>query len=236
MAATSRFKLAVPTNYDLDAAQAAWRDGRIAHQLPARSFFFRVLRAIPPASPLAYARTCWPSEANSRFSPIRAHGNIIPSAYAATTRELALWETILRDIRHQGIKRVPQREISNRYLVEVRTTRARTLLDIRRPKDANLVAGRKRPPKLSVAPKAGYVITREWAQRLYERIPEIDGLIYESHQVSGDCIVLFQPTDLVVFEPVDGETPVNREPIRTLLRSEAHKAGAVVDFGHLPDP
>jgi RES domain len=108
---------------------------------------------------------------------------------------------VLRDIRHRGINRVPQHETSDRYLVETRTTRALKLLDLRRPKDANLVAGRKRPPKLSAAPKSAYNITREWAQQLHTRIPEIDGLIYESHQLPGDCVVLFQPIDPRVFKP-----------------------------------
>jgi hypothetical protein len=65
---------------------------------------------------------------------------------------------------------------------------------------------------------------------------QIDGLIYESHQFPGDCIVLFQPTDLHVFRPVGRAQLVSDEPVRSTLRNEAKKAGAVLDFGHLPDP
>jgi hypothetical protein len=236
MAATKAFRLSPPTTKDLDAAEAAWRDTRTVYELTAGSTFFRVLRAVPPADPLVYARTCYPSDTSNRFSPIRWHGNIIPSAYAGASAELALWESVLRNIRHQGIKRVPQHETSHRYFIETRTTRALKLLDIRRPRDANLVAGRKRPPKLSAAPKSAYTITREWAQQLYTRIPEFDGLLYESHQLAGDCIVLFQPKHSEVFDPIGAAKLVSDEPVRSLLRREAQKAGAVVDFGHLPDP
>ena len=237
MAATrpSPLKLSAPTNNDLNAAETAWRDGRIAHRLPAYSTFYRVVRAVA-AHPLEYARTFYPSDLNNRFTPIRSHGKIIPSAYAGATRELALWETVLRNIRHQGIKRVPRHETSHRYLAEIRTTHSLKLLDIRRPRDANLVAGRKRPPKLTAAPMSAYNITRAWAQQLYTRIPEMDGLIYESHQLPGDCIVLFQPADPEVLTAVGEAVRVSDEPIRSLLRAEAKKAGAVVDFGHLPDP
>jgi hypothetical protein len=235
MAATKSFRISSPTTKDLDAAEAAWRDGRIAHEVPADTTFWRVLRARPPADPLDYAAICYGSDALNRFTPVVA-GGIIASAYAGSTPEIALWEVVLRDIRHRGIKQVPQHETADRYLVETRTTRALKLLDLRRPRDANLVAGRKRPPKLSEAPKSAYNITREWAQQLYRRIPAIDGLIYESHQLPGDCIVLFQPKNPHVFKPGGRAQLVSDEPVRSMLRNEAKKAGAVLDFGHLPDP
>lgn len=236
MAATKSFRISSPTTKDLDAAEAAWRDGRIVHEVPADTTFWRVLRARPPADPLDYAAICYASDALNRFTPLVAGGSIIASAYAGSTPEIALWEVVLRDIRHGGIKRVPQHETSDRYLVETRTTRALTLLDLRRPRDANLVAGRKRPPKLSATPKSGYNVTRDWAQQLYTRIPEIDGLIYESHHLPRDCIVLFQPVNTHVFKPIGNARLVSDEPVRSILRHEARKAGAVVDFGHFPDP
>jgi hypothetical protein len=236
MAATKSFRLSPPTVKDLDAAEAAWRDGRIVNNVPADTTFWRVLRAIPPADPLEYAKVCYPSDGKNRFTPVVALGKIVPAAYAGRTREIALWEVVLRDIRHKAIKRVRQHETSNRYLVEIRTTRALKLFDLRRPLDANLVAGRKRPPKLTAAPQSAYSLTREWAQQLYSRLPEIDGFIYESHQIPGDCIVLFQPTDPDVFKPVGTAQLVSEEPVRSILRREAKKAGAVVDWGHLADP
>lgn len=206
------------------------------HDAPADTKFWRVLRALPPASPLEYAKTCYPADGNNRFTPITVHGKIVPAAYAGSTPEIALWEVVLRDIRHKGIKRVPKHETSNRYLVETRLARPLKLLDLRRPMNANLVAGRKHSPNLSAAPKSAYGVTREWAEQLYTRIPEIDGLIYESHQVPGECIVLYQPRDPEVFKPVAGAQRVSDEPIRSILSTEAKKAGRIIDFGDLPDP
>jgi len=146
MAATKSFRISSPTTKDLDAAEAAWRDQRIVHEVPADTTFWRVLRARPPADPLDYATICYASDALNRFTPLVAGGSIIASAYAGSTPEIALWEVVLRDIRHRGIKRVPQHETSDRYLVETRTTRALTLLDLRRPRDANLFGHFPDPP------------------------------------------------------------------------------------------
>jgi RES domain len=236
MAASKTLKFTRPTAKDLNAAEAAWRDGRIVHEVPAESQFWRVLKAPTPGEAVEYARVCYPSDVRSRFSPVMTYGNIVPAAYAGSTREIALWEAVLRDIHHQRIKRVPQRAVSNCYLIEARTTRSLNLLNLRRPYHANIVAGRKRHPQLSAAPASAYDITRAWAQALYARIPEIDGFLYESFQVPGDCILLLQPTNIEVFNVQGTAHAVSDEPVRTLLRTEAHKAGAVIDFGHLLDP
>jgi hypothetical protein len=138
-------------------------------------------------------------------------------------------------VRHEGIRRVPRHETRNRWLVEVSLLRDLNLLNTCRPADANLVVEGKRPPELSRAWPAAYGITRDWAQKLYARIPEIDGLFYESHQLDESCIVLYQPLDPVIFEVVGAPVRVEDEPVRALLEAEADKAGAVVDFDD-PDP
>src|SRR5262245_32467231 len=121
MPATKSFRFAPPTTKDLDAAETAWRDGRLVHELLADTKFWRVLRAPTPAEALDYAKTCYRSDGKNRFTPVTARGDIVPAAYAGSTAEIALWEVVLRDIRHKGIKRVPRHEVSNRYLVETRT-------------------------------------------------------------------------------------------------------------------
>jgi hypothetical protein len=195
MAARKTLKFTLPTIQDLTAAEAAWRDGRIVHEVAADSQFWRVLKAPTWSDAVEYAKVCYPSNVRSRFSPVMAHGNIVPAAYAGSTREIAL----------------------------------------HRPYHANIVAGRKHHPQLSAAPSSADDITRAWAQALYARIPEIDGFIYESYQIAGDCILLLQPTNPEVFNVQGTAHAVSDDPVRTLLRSEAHKAGAVIDFGHLPD-
>jgi hypothetical protein len=236
MAATEGFELLPPTEEDLAAAEAAWRAGTIRHDLAKGTAFWRVLRAPSADAALEYSKVCFPSDGLNRFSPVKSGSDIVPAAYAGDSEKVALWEVILRNIRHGGLKRVPRHETRDRYLVQVKTDRALQLLDLRRPAISGVVSPGKRPPDLTAAWPTAYGLTRQWAQALYERIPELDGFIYESHQVPGECIVLFQPKTPEVFVPIEDALPVVADPVRKLLRAEARRAGAAIDFGDLPDP
>ncbi len=235
MAATEVFELDPPTKNDLDAAERAWRDGTIRYDLPAGEIYWRTLTATSRREALQYATVCFPSERMNRFSPLFAGDSIIASAYAANTETASLWESALRNIRHEGVKRVSTKDVRDRYLVQACTARDLTLLDIRRPVVSNIVAEGKRPPDLTAAWPSAYNTTRAWAQGLYDRIPDVEGLIYESHQVPGECVVLFPSGDLEVFEPFGDALPLNEDPVRSMLKREARKAGALVDFGELED-
>ena len=72
--------------------------------------------------------------------------------------------SVLRDIRHQGIRIVPQHQTRDRYLVAVKPTRRIAVLNLRRPEIGNIVITGKRSPRLSAAPYYQYDQTRKWAQ------------------------------------------------------------------------
>jgi len=160
MLATDGFELSSPTEEDLDVAEAAWRDGRLLHEVSAGEPWWRVVRAKSPRQALEYAQICYASDANNRFTPVYAGGAITPSAYAGDTPEIALWEVVLRGIRHDGIRRVPQHETRDRYLVETSAIRTLKVLSLRRPEIANLVVPGKRAPDLTAAWPAAYDMTR----------------------------------------------------------------------------
>lgn len=225
-----------PTQKDLDATTKRWNEGLNRHELAVGGIWWRVVRAGSPREALKRAETCRASAYPNRFTPIFAGSGIVPAGYAAATRATALWEVILRDIRHEGLKRIPKSQVTRLYLVKTRVTRPLRLLDIRRPFDTHLVVAQKSPPMLTSVGKAAYPIARKWVQALYERIPDLDGLIYESHQLPANCIVLFRPGNPKVFATEGDAQPVNTGAVRKLLRAEARKAGAVVDFGDYPDP
>lgn len=233
MGATDPLHLDPPTEDDLTVALDAWRDGRIRRELDAGARWFRILRAQSNHEALRFAAFCYPSDASNRFSPLRRSGLIVPAAYAGDQPETAVWEVVLRDIRHKGARRVPEHQTRDRYLVETRAVRGMSILDIRRPELENLVSAGKHSPSLSAAPSYLYDRTRHWAQHLLNRIPEMDGILYESHQIPGDCIVLYSDDVSRVFEPVASAVHVRDEPVRSLLRREAARVNAVVDFGDL---
>jgi hypothetical protein len=231
MAGTEAFHLESPTAEDLKVAKRAWEAGTTRYTLRTDDSWWRVLRAKGASQAEDYARSLYPSDGLNRFTPVRQGACVVPSAYAGSTSRVALWEIVLRGIRHAGSRRVPEHEVRDRFMVQVRATRALTLLDVRRPRDANLVIEGKRPPDLTQAWPQGYGMTRGWAQALYDTISRLSGIIYESHQVDGDCIVLFETDDLEVFHVVGSAERISATPLRDVLISEALKASAGVDFG-----
>ena len=133
--------------------------GRLRVDLDVDSPWYRVLRAGSPAQALQYAAVCYPSDANNRFSPLYEADVVFPAAYAGDQRETVLWEVVLRDIRHQGIRIVPEPQTQDRYLVAVKLTRRLAVLNLRRPEIENIVMTGKRSPRLSAAlsGRTGYI-------------------------------------------------------------------------------
>lgn len=234
MPETEAFHLDPPTEEDLAVAEAAWHSGEARYVMRTDDAWWRVLRAPSQADARQFASTWYPSPTSARFTPLYDGGRIVPSAYVGSTRAVSLWEVILRNVRHEGIRRVREHETRNRYLVEVSLRRRLHLFDIRRPRDSYLIGSGKRAPDLTAAWPRAYDLTRCWAQALYDRLPNLDGIIYESHQVSGDCVVLHrhEKSDADLFI-IDGDPQPIREGVaRELLLKEARKAGVSVDFGN----
>jgi hypothetical protein len=139
---------------------------------------------------------------------------------------------ILRNVRHEGVRRIPEHETRDRYLINVSLRRRLYLFDIRRPRDSHLVEPGKRAPDLTAAWPTAYDLTRRWAQALYDRLPNLDGIIYESHQVPGHCVVLYQheKSEADLFTVAGDPEPIFAGTARQHLLKEARKAGVSVDF------
>jgi hypothetical protein len=58
MAATDGFEISLPSEEDLDAAEAAWVDGIIRYEVPNGETYWRVLRAPTSLDAMQYAEVC----------------------------------------------------------------------------------------------------------------------------------------------------------------------------------
>jgi len=232
---TDAFAPPPPTRENSEAIRQAWDGGGLRCTLHEGTRWYRVVTAEDAEAAESRALETFPSPRRARFTPVLSSGQIVPSAYAGDSERVALWEAVLRDIRHKGIKRVPVHETRHRHLIEVRLLQQRQLVDLTRPAISQLALPDQRPPDLSSAWHQAYPVTREWAQCIYESIPGCQGLLYESHQVAGLCTVLFSGTASVVFELVENHGLVARGRIRRMLIEEAARAGAGIDFGDGPD-
>jgi hypothetical protein len=168
MPETEAFHLAPPTEEDLAVAETAWRSGRARYAMRTDDTWWRVLRASSQAEARQFASTGYASPVSQRFTPLYKGGQIVPAAYAGSTRAVSLWEAILRNVRHEGIRRIPEHQVRDRYLTEVSLQRRLHLFDIRRPRDSYLTAPGKRAPDLTAAWPQAYHLTCLWAQALYD--------------------------------------------------------------------
>ena len=63
----------------------------------------------------------------------------------------------------------------------------------------------------------------------------MDGILYESHQAPGDCVVIYQDVARDLFDAVGGPQSVWESPVRERLMALVVQCGASVDFGDVDD-
>jgi len=124
MPGTEAFHLDPPTAEDLKVAKGAWESGVTKYTLRTNDSWWRVLRAKDASQAEDYAQSLYPSDGLNRFTPVRHATGIVPSGYAGSTSRVALWEIVLRGIRHAGVRRVPEHEVKEGFMVQVRARRS----------------------------------------------------------------------------------------------------------------
>lgn len=72
---------------------------------------------------------------------------------------------------------------------------------------------------------------------MYDRLPNLDGIIYESHQVAGYCVALYQQekSGTPLFTIEEDPQLIREGDAREFPLREARKAGVSVDFGEGDD-
>jgi hypothetical protein len=227
---TEAYPLDAPTPAQIALIKAAGSAAAFVQTLHAGTELWRVLEADSPELASQYAAVTYPSLKSNRFTPIHRDGTVIPAAYAGSSDRVTLWETILRGARHDGLKRVPAWATRKRYLVKVIVKDPLQMVQLVRPHITRLAAPGSRPPDLSAAWRSAYPCTRAWSQALFDHVPGIDGLRYESHMLPEDCYVVYGNPSTAFFEVTDGPFKVREGWPRELLLSEAALAGIAIDF------
>jgi hypothetical protein len=215
--------------------EGAWRTQRLREVVPIEQTFWRVVRATSHDEASRFATQLYPSPRLARFTPVldRAGSAIVPAAYAGATAPVALWEVILREARHRGIRRLDASALVDRYLVPVRTTRALELIALIKPRTNALAALHHRPPDLSEAWPSAYAVTRAWSQFCYVHLPEAQGLVWESHHTRGECLLIWDRGREDAFELYGDPQRVTDGAARKTLLREADTGDVAVDFGAL---
>jgi hypothetical protein len=165
----------------------------------------------------------------SRFAPFEdSAGSVVPSLYAATTREAAAYETVFHDILPTATyKAVPLHTVEGRTVSTIAPNRDLRLYPLFSPELKALGLSKT---DLIETPKSTYLRTALWAKALHGTYTELDGLIWTSRQCDpACCIIIFgdrvSATDFttLVSLPVAGHPDLLME-----LRAFAKRAGITI--------
>lgn len=126
----------------------------------------------------------------TRFAPIHdGNGACVPSLYAGSTVDAAIFETIFHDVPATALfKTVPRQDVTARSHSVLETTRDVILASLRAP---DLKKWSLERAQLVAAPASHYSETALWAQAIHHRFPSVEGLVWTSNQCDPDTAVLF---------------------------------------------
>ncbi|MGJ3263581.1 MAG: RES family NAD+ phosphorylase [Salinarimonas sp.] len=165
----------------------------------------------------------------TRFAPITdAEGRCVPSLYAATSLQAAIFESVFHDVPVAApFKTVP---------VEEATARSHSLLVTRRP----LLLAELRAPDLAKwgmahrelvsAPASDYERTARWAEALHNRFPDLDGLVWTSNRCDPDRATLLfgDRVDELALECLASRDAADDESLLAAIREAGARAGIVL--------
>jgi hypothetical protein len=130
---------------------------------------------------------------NARFSPIRDRAaKIIPTLYAGVTCNCALMETVFHDVPiGAGATTIDPAKLDSLVCSEVETLKDLLLIDLTSTGLRHF--GLKNTDLIDTDANT-YPLTRAWAEALYERNPDAQGLFWTSRmQNRAQSFILFGP-------------------------------------------
>ena len=146
--------------------------------------------------------------AATRFAPMHdTQGNCIPSLYAASSLEAAIFETIFHDIPVTGRRKtVPRTLVQSRAHGRLEVLRELRLVSLRAP---DLRRWRISRDSLIASPPQFYEETARWAQAVHQQFSEVEGLLWTSNQCDPDTAYLFfgdrvRAEDFAIVQARDG--------------------------------
>ena len=126
----------------------------------------------------------------TRFAPIQDNkGNCVPSLYAGSSFDAAVYETLFHDIPVNAIyKTIPRQNVLNRSHGELMVVRQMYLVQLRNP---DLLIWNIQREELIGTSAMHYSQTAPWAEAIHHQFPKADGLIWTSNQCDPDAAYLF---------------------------------------------
>ncbi|GGK23614.1 RES family NAD+ phosphorylase [Salinarimonas ramus] len=166
----------------------------------------------------------------TRFAPIvDREGCCVPSLYAATTLEAAIFESLFHDIpASSGFRTVPLHDARDRSHTELMTTRTLVLAELRTPDLAKWGLTHR---ELVSAPANMYEMTAQWAQALHWRFTDLDGLLWTSNRCDpASALVLFGDRAADAVAVVSSRRAADDDSLLSDMRAAGARAGITLTF------
>ena len=143
----------------------------------------------------------------SRFAPIQnERGECVPSLYAATSLQAAIFETLFHDIPLEARRKtIPRSSVEAREHTVLQLRRDLRLASLRAPA---LLKWRV-TPALVWGPPMHYSATALWAKAVHDQFEDVKGMIWTSRRCDPDSAMLFfggrtTEADLQIVSARDG--------------------------------
>lgn len=130
------------------------------------------------------------SGGKTRFAPIsNIKGECVPSLYAGSEIECAVYETIFHDVPVKALmKSVRKKDVVIRSHTELKVQRPLNLVALFNP---DLKAWRITRDALIASTPEYYTDTAKWAEAVHKNFPEADGLVWTSNHCDPQLAYLF---------------------------------------------
>jgi hypothetical protein len=165
----------------------------------------------------------------SRFAPFDDEGGrTVPTLYAGTTREAAVYETIFHDIDPAALfKTVRQHVVEARTASRITPTRDLLLASLFTP---DLAAWGLARTDLIQTPKSTYDQTVIWAAAIHAAHRDVDGLVWTSVRCDPElCVMLFgDRVDEADLQVIDRLEVAADATLLLELREYGKRAGIII--------
>ena len=125
----------------------------------------------------------------TRFAPIRDLGGIcIPSLYAGSTLDSAIFETVFHDIGTSNQNIVPIQDVKRYNHLLFENKRILIFAELRAP---DLLKWGIDLQQLVASPPKYFQLTAKWAEAIHNQFETVDGLVWTSNKCDPDSAYLF---------------------------------------------
>lgn len=163
----------------------------------------------------------------SRFAPIHdQHGECVPSLYAATSLDAAIYETLFHDIPLEARRKtIPRTKVEDRKYSTLQLREDLRLASLRAP----ALLKWKVASALVWGPPRQYHATARWAKAVHDQFEEVQGLIWTSRRFDPHSAMLFfgDRTPAACLEVVSVHDGADSSFLQH-VREAGHQAGIVI--------